>query len=141
MGLKLVLMLAVQKNVQKLQVMEDSQGVINWLIGVYSLENFMLQPIYEENTNLKVAINEISFIHVYREQNMMADSLSKDGLHLTPRSWHIRSIRRTVSLNMNQALLSESHCSVSICQGRSFFFVINYNVLNSFEDTLQVFTF
>jgi hypothetical protein len=35
-----------------------------------------------------VAFNSLSFRHVFRERNMEANGLSKDGLQLASSSWH-----------------------------------------------------
>ena len=71
--MKLVFMLAVENDIQKLQIMGDSMVVINWLKEAYAMENLTLKPISEEILNLKDEINEVSFLHVYREKNCLAD--------------------------------------------------------------------
>jgi len=47
----------------------------------------MLRPIYEQIQRLKDLFNNISFHHVYREKNEVADRFSKDGLQLAPGVW------------------------------------------------------
>jgi hypothetical protein len=46
MALKLTLFLVVGKDVVKFQIFGDSLVVINWMQGVFSLENLCLRPIF-----------------------------------------------------------------------------------------------
>lgn len=46
------------------------------------MHDFHLRPIYQEVLNLKSYIDKVSFYHVYRERNMLADSMSKAGLQM-----------------------------------------------------------
>jgi hypothetical protein len=48
--------------------------------GGMCLRKFSLRPIYEEILNIKYVINEVTFVHVYKERNRTADLLSKEGL-------------------------------------------------------------
>jgi ribonuclease HI len=56
-ALKLILMLAVKKRIQKLQVMGNSKVVIDWITGISAMRNFHLKPIFGEINNLKNSIN------------------------------------------------------------------------------------
>jgi hypothetical protein len=89
LALKLVLMLATQKGGQNLQMMRDSQVIINFLNWICAMENFLLRPISKEALNFKDVFNEISCFHVYRERNTLVDTLSKEILQMAPRTWHV----------------------------------------------------
>lgn len=60
------------------------------------MENLLPRPIYEEILNLKAVINEVSFMHVYREMNCLADSLSKEGLLMDLGTWHVWHLQEGV---------------------------------------------
>jgi ribonuclease HI len=92
MALKITLMLVVEYGAIKLQVFGDSLMVINWMLGVCVVENFLLRPIYEELQRLKYLFTTLSFSHVYREHNIEADRLSKEGLLLEPGKWIIEEV-------------------------------------------------
>jgi hypothetical protein len=90
MDLKLLL-LARKKNISHLHIYGDSQFVINWMIGVYSIKNYSLQPLFQ---NIKSYCEHfshiITFDHVIRERNQEAVSLSKARLELDHDSWKIK---------------------------------------------------
>jgi ribonuclease HI len=90
MALKLLLILSAEKGAQKLQIFDNSLVVVNWMNGTNSLENFNLQPIYEEIQLAQTAFNSLSFHHVYRERNMVADGLLKAGLLMEEGAWIIQ---------------------------------------------------
>jgi hypothetical protein len=46
-------------------------------------------PILEEVLRIITTFDTISFSHIYREQNKMADRLSKEASQLDYGSWHI----------------------------------------------------
>jgi hypothetical protein len=50
----------------------------------------MLQPLFDDIKNLQSSFSHITISHVYREKNMEADRLSKDGLELQEGTWEIR---------------------------------------------------
>jgi len=81
MALKLPLILSAEKGAQKLQIFGDSLVVVKWKNWTNSLENFNLQPICEGIQLARRALNSLlSFHHVYRERNVVADGLLKAGL-------------------------------------------------------------
>lgn len=49
----------------------------------------MLSPLLEEIKALKRSFNAFSLCHIYRERNVSADMLSKEGLQQVPSSWKI----------------------------------------------------
>jgi ribonuclease HI len=89
MALKLVLMLNVQKGLQRLHAMRDSMIFIIWLREASDMQKLHLRPIYEEVLNIKINFNEVSFCHVDIERNILADALSKEGLQMTLGTCHI----------------------------------------------------
>ena len=84
MALKLILLLAVEKNIKRINIMGDSQLIINWANKISECHTLRLRPIIEEIYRLAALFDYISFSHVYREQNEQADRVSKEamGLHL-----------------------------------------------------------
>ena len=54
-----------------------------------------LYPILEEVLLLKQHFNKISFIHVYRERNRVADRLSKEAMQLDYGTWKIQILAPT----------------------------------------------
>jgi ribonuclease HI len=93
MALKLSLILAAERGVSCLQVFSDSLLAINWLNEVDCLENFLLQPVRDEILAIKSSFVSLSFQHVYREGNRLADNLSKEGLQLASGRWLISGIK------------------------------------------------
>jgi len=61
-------MFVLEKGIQKLQVMEDSKVVIDWMKGITTLGNFHLSPIYDDIINIKKVINKVTFMHVFKEK-------------------------------------------------------------------------
>lgn len=78
-ALRLLLISTLEWGVRGLHVFRDSQVVIDWAKGSSKCTIFRLIPILEEISILKSHFNNISFNHVYREQNTIADGLSKEG--------------------------------------------------------------
>jgi len=71
--LKLVLMLAIEKRIQKLQVMGDSKFIIDWIKGITTMRNFQLRLIFNDIINTKNSINEVTFLHAYIERKTNVD--------------------------------------------------------------------
>ena len=76
------------KGVQKLQVVGDSEIVINWLSQRIPQRNIILKPIYEDISRLLSLFQAINFEHIYNERNQMDNQLSKNGLHVGIGPWH-----------------------------------------------------
>jgi ribonuclease HI len=87
MALKLLLTLALEYRVTHLQVFGHSLLVIKCMRKKFVLGSFTLQPLFDEVWSLQVSLTSISFVHIFRERNLLADSLSKDGLDLMRREW------------------------------------------------------
>ena len=79
LALYMLLLLAHDKGVQKLQIFGDSMIIINWINQTQRCHNIQLNPILEEVAQLKTTFNQISFTHIYREQNQQADTCSKEA--------------------------------------------------------------
>lgn len=86
----LIITLAPEKDAQNIQIFRDSPVIVNWMKGIYHLENYTLRPIFDEINLACSAFINISFAHVYRERNKDADALSKTGLLLDAGTWHIQ---------------------------------------------------
>jgi ribonuclease HI len=78
MVLNLTLVLDAEKGASNIQIFGHSLVVINWMLGLNSLENFMSRPLYEEIQLLRVLFNNITFHWLYRESNEMVDILFND---------------------------------------------------------------
>jgi hypothetical protein len=63
--------------------------VINWLRRTQQCHNIILSPILDEVFTITNLFTNLSFNHVYRERNVKADSLSKEGSLLAHGQWHI----------------------------------------------------
>ena len=77
-GLKLLLTLALDKHITKLEVFGDSQLVINWVLH----EVIIFSDMFEF----------VDFKHIYREINSLANELAKDGSHVLVGSGRFLSI-------------------------------------------------
>jgi ribonuclease HI len=79
LALKLLLTFASEKEISNLQIFGDSMLVINWLWKSQQCHNIILSPILDEVFTIANIFTNLSFQHVYRERNVKADSLSKEG--------------------------------------------------------------
>jgi ribonuclease HI len=89
MALKLLLLFVVEKGCKTLQVFGDSLLIINWVNRVQRCHISHLVPIFEEVMRIITAFDSIYFSHIYREQNQLADRLSKEASQLDYGRWHI----------------------------------------------------
>jgi hypothetical protein len=78
-NINLILRLTMEKGLQKLQVMGDPKIIVDSR-GASTMRNFHLRTIFYDVNNLKNNINEVSFVNVYRENNVLVDSFSKLGV-------------------------------------------------------------
>ncbi len=83
----------LNRPVIKLQVYGDSNLVIQQLKGNWKVKNESLKPLYHQCQRLIVDIknnvadgSEVSFDHVYRDQNKVADELANEAMDQR-RSW------------------------------------------------------
>jgi ribonuclease HI len=89
MALKLLLLFTREKGIQQIQIFGDSMNVINWTRKHQTCHNIFLCPILEEIFSLLDTFDTVVISHVYRDMNLVADSLSKEGLLLSQGQWHI----------------------------------------------------
>ena len=79
LGLKLLLKLALENHIIKLQVFGDSHLVINWVNGLYRMHNLLLSPLLSKVIKFSGMLDSVIFQHIYRERNYVADGFEKDG--------------------------------------------------------------
>ena len=82
MTLRLLLLFALEQGCLSFQVFGDSMLVIEWAKETVKCHVMILLPILEEVLRLKQQFIHISFTHVYRERNGVADQLSKEATQL-----------------------------------------------------------
>lgn len=80
--------LALEKEVHILEIFGDSKLVIDWMVHKRAPKNNFLKPFYEEILRLSGSFERITIMHIYKERNEVADSLSKEGLQLCLGYWH-----------------------------------------------------
>ena len=64
-------------------------NVINWTRKHQTCHSVFLSPILEEIFRLLDTFDTVVISHVYRGDNLVVDSWSKEGLHLLQGQWHI----------------------------------------------------
>jgi len=77
-----LLWLANKMACDEILVLGDSQAIIDWINGKSQIMNTTLTHWHQRVVYLKEAFAHITIQHIYREHNMLADTLSKDGLTL-----------------------------------------------------------
>lgn len=75
-GLIIGLKGAIELNIKTLVVKGDSELVIKQINGLYKIKSTNLIKLYNDVKQLQRQFNKISFIHVYRNENIRADKLS-----------------------------------------------------------------
>ena len=95
MSLILLILFVLEQGCLSLQVFGDSMLVIDWANEVRQCHVMRLLPILEEVLLLKHHFNTISFTHVFRERNRVADRLSKEATQLDYGTWRIQIFART----------------------------------------------
>jgi ribonuclease HI len=75
-GLEYVL----SRKIDKLNVYGDSMIVINQMKGIYKVRSENLTELYNRANNISKQFKEISFQHVYRDKNKIADKLANQGI-------------------------------------------------------------
>lgn len=90
MALYLLLLLALEKNINQLNIYGDSMFVTQVMKGTHFLRSYTLVPLLEEIKICSAEFMHISFTHVYRNHNKTTDQLSKFGLDLEKGCWKIR---------------------------------------------------
>ena len=78
------LKVARSSHLQDIQIFGDSKVVVDWENGKNTIRAPHLQHLLAEIQELKSKFRRISFVHIYRELNAEADSLSKQALAYQP---------------------------------------------------------
>jgi len=91
MALKLILLLAVEKHIKRINIMGDSRIIISWANKSAACHIMRLRPILDEILLLVSRFDNITFTHIYREQNTQADLLSKEAVGLLYGVWQIEN--------------------------------------------------
>jgi ribonuclease HI len=81
-GLILGLREAVSQNINCLHVEGDSLLVIKQMRGEYKVKSENLFSLYEEAKKLEKKITTVTYQHIPRNKNAVADKLSNDALKL-----------------------------------------------------------
>lgn len=79
-ALKKGLELAIEAGIKRLAVYMDSELIIKQIKGEYKVKNADLAPHYHAIKKLEASFKEISFQHVLREKNKLADSMVNECL-------------------------------------------------------------
>ena len=95
LGIKLLLKLALENHISKLQDFGDSQLVINWINGLYIMHNLLLSPLLSEVIRFSGILDSMVFKHIYRERNSVVDELSKYSTLVWEESWHVMEHRNS----------------------------------------------
>jgi len=84
LGAWVLLSLASWLSIQEIHVLGDSKIIIEWLQEKVHLQVVTLDCWKDRITVLIKQFHKITFAHVYREDNKVVDSLSKQALHKDP---------------------------------------------------------
>jgi ribonuclease HI len=71
---------AAAAGVRELEVRSDSELMVKQMRGEYRVKNKDLQALFLDASRLARAIGEVTFTHVRREHNELADGLVNDAL-------------------------------------------------------------
>src|SRR5262249_36084033 len=71
---------AKQLGASRVEVLSDSELMVNQMMGRYKVKNEGLRPLYEEARALCSAFKSVTFRHVRREENSRADRLCNQAL-------------------------------------------------------------
>ena len=93
MSLKLLLIFAIEKGINRLTVGGDSLNVINWIMHTQECRNVRIANILFALQNVIQSFDAFHCRHVYRENNKEADRASKEGLRLDFGNWKFHEER------------------------------------------------
>ena len=80
-GVRLGLEKALEIGAKKVDFRSDSMLVVNQMNGIYAIRNRELWPIYERIKELTAQFDKVTFTHVRRELNSLADGLVNKTLN------------------------------------------------------------
>ena len=89
LSLKFLMLFALEKGCSRLQVFWDSMIILNQIIELQRCHTLQLVPILVDALDIKHRFDIITFTHVYKERNGLADRLSKEGTQLPLGSWQV----------------------------------------------------
>lgn len=69
-----------QKKIRSVKVYTDSELLVKQIHGIYKVRNEGLIPLYNEVVSLLRSFDSFSIMHIPREKNKEADSLSKKAI-------------------------------------------------------------
>ena len=72
-----LLLLATYKHITNVHICGDSRTMINWLRGLASLQVAGLMYWQHRIEDLRTLFSSLSFQHIYKEYNALADTFSK----------------------------------------------------------------
>jgi ribonuclease HI len=81
-ALLVLLKSAMERNVQTQQVLGDSKFCTDWMLRTLQLDHLVLLQLGQQLKILSSHFTPIHFMHIYRELNGSADTLSKEALSL-----------------------------------------------------------
>jgi ribonuclease HI len=73
---------------QELEINLDSELVFKQLIGEYKVKHLNMKPLYEKAIGLVDGFESVSFNHVLREKNKVADKLVNEALDVDTEESH-----------------------------------------------------
>ena len=65
---------------KEVEVFMDSELVVKQLNREYKVKNKELAPLFLQVYNLSLSFSKISFSHIYREENVIADKLANKAM-------------------------------------------------------------
>jgi ribonuclease HI len=71
---------ARQLGAKKLVVNSDSELMVKQMNGIYRVKNEGLLPLYTKASQLRKQFDNVTFKHVYRDQNAHADALCNEAM-------------------------------------------------------------
>ena len=70
--------LALKNNVTDLEVYMDSKLIVEQMSGRWKVKNANIKPLFERGKNIAKQFEKISYHHVRREKNTVADSIANE---------------------------------------------------------------
>ena len=93
MSLKLLLIFATEKGINRLTVLGHSMNAINWIKQTQACRNVRLANLLSTIQTVIQTFDIFACRHVYRENNKEVDQASKEGLRLDFGTWKVREER------------------------------------------------
>ncbi len=69
---------ALKNNITDLEVYMDSKLIVEQMNGNWKVKNANIKPLFERAKNIVEQFNKISYHHVRREKNTVADSIANE---------------------------------------------------------------